>query len=136
MFLNTPLYLPLELWIIIVEINKKKIMLLADLLEDELLFPEEYVNDLGQSCFMIEDFVEWPRYWTFIYENGVIVRAYHEYGCWEMFEQDYQYNITWQLPLGYADGVTDIWICEDKKRIQYIFHHSERKYIYREIARL
>ena len=136
MFLNTPLYLPLELWTIIVEINRKRIMLQADLLQDELVFPEEYINDIGQSCFLIEDFVEWPRYWTFIYENGVLFRSYHEYGYLELFEQDNQYNVTWQQPLGNADGVTDIWVCEDMKKIQYIFHHIDRGYIFRELDRL
>lgn len=131
MFLNTPLYLPLELWNIIVGINRKSIFLLADLLEDELFFPEEYLHEAGQYCFLLEDFVEWPRYWSFFYEDGAFIREYHEYGCWDAFEEDSQHTMTWRHD--FIDGVTDVWLFENIQIIRYIFHQGERGYIYREI---
>ena len=128
MFLNTPLYLPLELWTIIVKINRKSIFLLADLLEDELLFPEQYLNDAGQYCFLLEDFVEWPRYWAFLYEDGAFIREYHEYGCWGAFEEDSQHTMKWTGNDSIDDGITDVWIFENIRYNRYIFYHGERGY--------
>lgn len=136
MFLNTPLYLPLELWNIIVGINRKSIFLLADLLEDELFFPEEYLHEAGQYCFLLEDFVEWPRYWSFFYEDGAFIREYHEYGCWDAFEEDSQHTMTWTRPELIDDRITDVWSFKTPRYIRHIFYRGERGYLCGENGKL